>query len=77
MRIFLMIGFALMLASAAPPSAFAAHCPASATEASQAIWPAGTIPHNQLRSAIHPCGKRITCSGGKLNSNVKRTCSWH
>jgi len=69
----------LVLASfailAVPSVSYAAQCPADATTYSLSVWPAHTIPHHQSRSAMQPCGKRLTCDGG--SKSTPRTCSWH
>jgi H+/gluconate symporter-like permease len=76
MKLILALSVAFALGSATSGFAFAGQCPANATYASRAIWRDGEIPHNSTRTAIHHCGKRITCTGGDLKRNAKRSCSW-
>jgi hypothetical protein len=76
MRLIFTIGLAVVLCYATSNFALAGKCPANATEASRVIWRDRSIPHDQMRSAVHPCGKRITCSGGSSTRNTKRSCSW-
>jgi hypothetical protein len=66
-------GFTLLTSSAS----YADNCPASAFKASTAIWKFGDIPTGQTRTARHPCGKQITCVGGKFNNpKILRQCHW-
>jgi hypothetical protein len=66
-------GFVLLASSAS----YAGKCPASAFKASTAIWKFGDIPTGQTRTARHPCGRQITCVGGKFNNpKILRQCHW-
>jgi hypothetical protein len=51
-------------------------CPRSATQASTQIWPLGSIPGGMSVTERHPCGRRITCIGGRQGSIGSRHCSW-
>ena len=66
MRVILLIS-ALYACGDMASAAHAASCPSSAFRASTAIWKFGDIPPGQTRTARHPCGKQITCVGGKIN----------
>jgi hypothetical protein len=54
----------------------AQRCPASANEASNAIWPSGAVRSGRTVTGTHPCGRRITCTGGQLNVKGSRSCRW-
>ena len=67
----------ILIASLLLPSvAYAAKCPADPYKASQVVWPLGALTYRQPSTAVHPCGRRITCIGGKFDPDVKRSCHW-
>jgi hypothetical protein len=51
-------------------------CPADAAAASVAVWPTGSIRSGMSVTGAHPCGRRITCTGGSRNSPGTRQCRW-
>ena len=51
-------------------------CPADAVEASVAVWPTGSIKSGMTVTGRHPCGRRITCTGGARNAPGTRQCRW-
>lgn len=54
-----------------------AKCPARAVDASLAIWPVNSLRVAQTVSAMHPCGRRITCVSGLRGANrFPRRCRW-
>jgi hypothetical protein len=76
MRLALMFAVTCAFVVAASPG-HAASCPSNAFRASTAIWKFGDIPTGQTRTARHPCGKQITCVGGKINPpKILRRCHW-
>ncbi len=60
----------------APCACYAAQCPADPYKASQTIWPLGVLTKGQEKTAVHPCGRKITCIGGRFDPDVKRSCHW-
>ena len=60
----------------APTLVHAQGCPAEAREASRAIWASGSISSGKSVTATHPCGRRITCTGGKGGAAGTRSCRW-
>lgn len=54
----------------------AAKCPARAIDASFAIWPVNSLRVAQTVSAMHPCGRRITCVSGVRANKFPRRCRW-
>jgi hypothetical protein len=74
-----MRGRAILLIFASVLAASAAHagqCPADPFKASKAIWNWGDIPTGQVRTGKHPCGRQMTCTGGKFEPLVRRSCHW-
>jgi len=71
------IGLAIAIAVLAAPCAAAAdNCPPNARKASLALWPGGTIPTGKAVTGTHPCGRRITCTGGVPGNFASRDCRW-
>ena len=58
------------------PAAHASRCPADPFSASKAIWNWGDLQTGETKTAKHPCGRQMTCTGGKFNPVVRRTCHW-
>jgi len=58
----------------APSAGYAKECPADPYKASQTIWPLGVLTMGQEKTAMHPCGRKITCIGGRFDPDVKRSC---
>jgi hypothetical protein len=58
------------------PPAHAQACPRDALSASQAVWPAGSIRTGQTVTATHPCGRRLSCTGGVRVETRSRHCRW-
>lgn len=57
----------------------AGKCPADPFIASKAIWNWGDFRSGEVRSGVHPCGRKMTCIGGKIVSGktvIKRSCHW-
>lgn len=50
-------------------------CPSNDTRASVAIWPRGAISAGEEKTGAHPCGRRMTCIGGRDNRS-SRICHW-
>jgi hypothetical protein len=73
--------FGILVASIAvlaPTAVYAQRCPADPFKASTAIWKWGDIQTGQMKSARHPCGKQITCIGGRFEPTlVRRQCHWN
>ena len=61
---------------AAPSAVAAKSCPASPRDASLALWPGNSIPTGQTVTGIHPCGRRLTCTGGMHGKFTSRRCHW-
>ena len=59
-----------------PSAAFAGKCPADPYKASQAVWNWGILKTGELATAEHPCGRKITCIGGRFQPLVRRSCHW-
>jgi hypothetical protein len=73
-RVSLLIFVASILA---PSSSFAKQCPADPYKASVAVWQFGALTYQRPATAIHPCGRKITCIGGRTEPPVvKRQCHW-
>jgi hypothetical protein len=51
-------------------------CPADAVEASVGVWPTGSVKSGMSVTGTHPCGRRITCTGGARNTPGTRQCRW-
>jgi hypothetical protein len=68
-----LVALALLLGS---PMAHAGKCPADTFAASKAIWNWGDVPTGQVQTAMHPCGRQMTCIGGKFHPLVRRSCHW-
>ncbi len=56
------------------PSTGHAKCPADPVKASAALWSAGTVPTGVSQTETHPCGRKITCTGGRTDQAVRRSC---
>ncbi|GGI32892.1 hypothetical protein GCM10010987_71670 [Bradyrhizobium guangdongense] len=56
----------------------AKQCPADPFLASKTIWNWGEFRTGEVRTGVHPCGRKMTCIGGKISGNViiKRSCHW-
>jgi hypothetical protein len=70
---FAVTGLALLLL---PSVAQAAACPADARKASFEVWGPNTIRTGATATGTHPCGRRITCVGGKSGQGTTRKCRW-
>ena len=70
-------GGLLAIVACAPGAAQAGQCPANAFKASTAIWNWGDLQYGETRTATHPCGRRITCTGGKFQPKILRQCRWN
>jgi hypothetical protein len=51
-------------------------CPVNANDASRSIWGSGSIGTGKTVTAMHPCGRQITCRGGSLRGRGARDCRW-
>jgi hypothetical protein len=72
-----LIALAALIAIAAGTSAVqASTCPASPRDASLALWAGNTIPTGQTVSGTHPCGRKLTCTGGVHANFASRECHW-
>jgi hypothetical protein len=60
----------------APSSAYAGKCPADPFKASQVVWNWGILKPGEQATGVHPCGRKITCIGGRFDPVVKRSCHW-
>jgi hypothetical protein len=72
----LMMLVALLTFVAAPSLVQAKDCPADARNASLALWPGGTIPTAKTVAGTHPCGRKLTCTGGVPGNFSSRQCHW-
>lgn len=54
----------------------ARQCPANASKASKTIWNWGELRTGQVKTGFHPCGRKMTCNGGKFEPLVHRSCHW-
>jgi hypothetical protein len=68
-----LIIFALLLV---PSAGHAAQCPADPFKASKAIWNWGDLQTGETKTAKHPCGRQMTCTGGRFDPLIKRSCHW-
>jgi len=50
-------------------------CPANASAAGYDIGPVGSLRTGQAVEGTHPCGRRITCTGGDRVQGT-RACRW-
>jgi hypothetical protein len=57
-------------------TAQAQNCPADASKASRTLWASGSISTGKSVSGMHPCGRRITCTGGTSSGRGSRNCHW-
>ncbi len=71
-KLFLVVIFLIFM----PSFSWAKGCPADPYKASQAIWPLGALGWRQSATAMHPCGRKITCIGGRFDPDIKRSCHW-
>ena len=77
MRPILIVLIMALAGALAPSAGHARSCPASALKASTAVWPFNALVTGQTKSAMHPCGRQITCTGGKWGPpQVLRQCHW-
>ena len=61
-----------------PSLSYAGGCPSNPVKASQTIWGFGALTTDRPATAMHPCGKEITCYGGRLPPHASpRRCYWH
>jgi hypothetical protein len=68
----------IVILGLAPSLTYAGACPANALKASQTIWGFGALTPDRPATARHPCGKEITCYGGKFPPHEQaRRCYWH
>jgi hypothetical protein len=51
-------------------------CPANARDASRDLWP--RISTGQTVTGMHPCGRRLQCTGGSGTGagSIRRSCKW-
>ena len=71
----LVIVFALL----GPFAAHAKQCPTDPILASKTIWNWGEFRSGEVRTGVHPCGRQMTCIGGKIvggKTVIKRSCHW-
>ena len=61
---------------AAPSTGYAGNCPADPFKASKTVWNWGILKTGQQATAVHPCGRKITCIGGSFQPDIKRSCHW-
>jgi hypothetical protein len=72
-----LIALAAAIAILAATSAVQAKsCPANARNASLVLWPGGTIPTGKTVTGTHPCGGKLTCTGGASGNFASRQCHW-
>ena len=81
MRALTCLAVATGLLAGATTAAFAqgsqkSACPSSASQASQQVWPEGSISRGQTMTATHPCGRQLSCSGGSSQQGNRRQCKW-
>jgi hypothetical protein len=55
---------------------YAKQCPADPFKASTALWNWGELRTGEVRTGVHPCGRKITCIGGRFDPLVRRSCHW-
>lgn len=73
-RTFLLTIVAFLLA---PSVGHAMQCPADPFKASKAIWNWGDLQTGETKTARHPCGRLMTCTGGRFEPLVRRSCHWN
>ncbi len=77
MRAIAFLFLAAAMIALAPSGGHAKSCPANAFKASAAIWPFGAIETGETRTGTHPCGRQMTCVGGKFGPpKILRRCHW-
>ncbi len=77
MRATALLILAASLIAIAPSAGDAKSCPANALKASTAIWPFGVLETGVTRTGTHPCGRQMTCVGGKWGPpQILRQCHW-
>lgn len=67
------VGLVALFADAAGA---AGACPADPVKASFQVWPAGMLKMTEEETAVHPCGKKLSCHGGNTRRGVNRRCEW-
>lgn len=65
-----------------PSASYAKGCPSDPVLASEVVWPWGALIYGSPVTAVHPCGRKITCIGGNKQTGIPgsghiRTCYWH
>jgi hypothetical protein len=77
-KMFARASLLIVILGLAPSLTYAGACPANALKASQTIWGFGALTPDRPATARHPCGKEITCYGGKFPPHEQaRRCYWH
>ena len=71
-----LIYLAALAALAFPADVSAGQCPTDPLKASTALWNWGDIQYGTTKTGVHPCGRKITCSGGKFTPKILRGCRW-
>ena len=73
---FLILAASIVLLTPSIGHAKRRRCPASAFKASTAVWKFGDFRTGETKTARHPCGRMITCTGGSYQPRVLRQCHW-
>ena len=74
MRALLLLSTLVLGLALNPSTVLAQLCPNDASTASYALWAANSLQSNV--TGTHPCGRRISCTPGKINVKGSRTCRW-
>lgn len=74
MKAALLLALSLTFGVTAASSAQAAACPNHAGKASYAVWGPNTLRGTVTGS--HPCGKKLSCSPGRVDVKGSRNCKW-
>jgi hypothetical protein len=71
----------LVVSLLVPSAGHAKECPADPYKASEVVWAWGALIYGSPVTAMHPCGRKITCIGGNkdpgLPGGQHRKCYWH
>jgi hypothetical protein len=77
MRLAILATSVLILLSASADAMAQERCPDDANKASLAVWPGGAVRTGRTVTAKHPCGRQLSCVGGRQGSSgIPRNCRW-
>lgn len=72
----LVAGLAVCTPAVAQTKAKPQVCPATPVAASYQIWAETQLARGSVMTGLHPCGKKLECTGGSQQRASPRQCRW-